>query len=83
MSVIREFYRTREDGVNLYRCYSDNGMMLEQDQTGILYEDPIDVEDTQYTYTETNTPIPVEPATDEDYQAIGKIMMGVEENEDS
>ena len=52
--VIREFYRTREDGVNLYRTYSDQGFILRQIETGILYGDPIDVEDAPYTYEETD-----------------------------
>lgn len=51
---IREFYKTREDGVNLYRTYSDKGFMLRQNGTGILYGEPIDVEDAPYTYEETD-----------------------------
>ena len=51
---IREFYKTREDGVNLYRTYSDQGFMLRQNETGILYGEPIDVEDAPYTYEETD-----------------------------
>lgn len=51
---IREFYRTREDGVNLYRTYSDQGFMLRQIETDILYSEPIDVEDAPYTYEETD-----------------------------
>ena len=51
---IREFYKIREDGVNLYRTYSDQGFMLRQNETGILYGEPIDVEDAPYTYEETD-----------------------------
>ena len=51
---IKEFYKTREDGVNLYRTYSDQGFMLRQIETGILYGEPIDVEDAPYTYEETD-----------------------------
>lgn len=51
---IREFYETREDGVNLYRTYSDQGFMLRQIETNILYGESIDVEDAPYTYKETN-----------------------------
>ena len=58
--IIKEFFRTRKDGVNLYRNYSDQNMMIQQDQTGILYEEAIDVEDSPYTYTETDQPIPTE-----------------------
>ena len=52
--VIREFLETREDGVNLYRTYSDKGFMLRQIETDILYSDPIDIEDAPYTYEETD-----------------------------
>lgn len=52
--IVREFYVLRQDGVNLYRSYSDSGMMIRQDQTGIEYAEAIDVENTPYTYTETD-----------------------------
>ena len=55
--IIREFYKTREDGVNLYRTYSDQGFMVRHSETGILYEEPIDVESASYVYEETNIPI--------------------------
>ena len=54
---IREFFETREDGVNLYRTYSDQGFMLRQIETGVLYSEAIDIEGTSYTYEETNEPI--------------------------
>ena len=34
--------------------YSNTGMMLLQNETGLLYSDPIDLVPCQYTYTETN-----------------------------
>lgn len=52
--VIREFFRTRNDGVNLYRTYSDEGRVLVQNETGIEYTEAIDVEDAAYTYSETD-----------------------------
>ena len=55
--IIKEFYSQRSDGVKLYRTYSDVGMKIVQDQTGIEYDDAIDVESAKYTYSETNTPI--------------------------
>ena len=51
---IREFFETREDGVNLYRTYSDQGFMLRQIETDILYNEAIDVENAPYTYEETD-----------------------------
>lgn len=53
----KEFYRTREDGVNLYRTYSDENFMIKQNETGDLYDEAIDVENAPYTYTETDIPI--------------------------
>ena len=52
--IIKEFLETREDGVNLYRHYSDKGVMLRQIETGILYGEPIDIEDAPVTYEETD-----------------------------
>lgn len=28
--IIKEFYKTRKDGVNLYRTYSDNGFKIQK-----------------------------------------------------
>ena len=42
------------------RTYSDAGMQIRQDQTGILYYDAVDVPSMGYTYTETDIPIPKE-----------------------
>ena len=52
--VVREFFRTRNDGVNLYRTYSDEGRVLVQNETGIEYAEAIDVEGAAYTYSETD-----------------------------
>lgn len=54
-----DFYRTREDGVKLYKTYSDRGMMIEQ-ETGARYEEAVDVENSPHTYIETDEPIPKE-----------------------
>ncbi len=48
-----EFYETRMDGVNLYRTYSDINKRIKQDQTGAVYDEAIDAENSGYTYTET------------------------------
>ena len=55
--IIKEFLGAREDGVNLYRRYSDQGVMLLQIETGAMYEDPVDVENAPYTYKETDIPV--------------------------
>jgi len=58
-----EEYMTRSDGVKLIRTYSDAGFQIRQDQTGIVYDEAIDVENSSYTYTETDIPqeAPLEP----------------------
>lgn len=66
-----EFYKTREDGVKLYRTYSDADMMIEQ-ETGARYDEAIDIEGSGHTYTETDEPIPSEELTDT--QALNFIM---------
>lgn len=52
--IVREFYETRFDGVNLYRTYSDTNHYIRQKETGVVYSDAVDVEDTPYTYEETD-----------------------------
>lgn len=54
--IIKEFYREREDGVNLYRTYSDKDVKIRQVETGALYAEAVDVEDSPYTYEETDIP---------------------------
>ena len=54
------------------RTYSDAGMMIQQEQTGILYHDAVDVPN-RYTYVETDIPIPRE-AVDIDENTIEPAM---------
>ena len=63
--LVREFFRKREDGVNLYRTYSDENYKIRQIQTGAIYDEAIDVEDSIYTYEETDIPIE-NPETEEE-----------------
>lgn len=48
-----EFYETRDDGVNLYRTYSTDYKQIRQIQTGAVYDEAIDVENSGFTYEET------------------------------
>lgn len=52
-----EFYMKRDDGVTLVRTYSDIKMMIKSDETGAIYDEAIDPEDMNRTYTETDIPI--------------------------
>ena len=64
------FYRTREDGVNLYRTFTDQNVYIHQEQTGVNYPiEAIDVEGAPYTYTETDIPIEGEGKSDTEQKA--------------
>lgn len=57
--IQREYYKTRKDGVNLYKTYSTENLYIRQIETGIEYNAAIDVENAPYTYEETDRPIEV------------------------
>lgn len=52
--VITEYFKTRKDGVKLYRTYSDKNYKILQVETGIQYDEAIDIENAPYTYEETD-----------------------------
>ena len=58
--------------------YSDIGMKIKQEQTGIIYDDAMDVPEMGYTYTETDKPIEDEELTDSEALSI---IMGRDGNE--
>ena len=62
--IIKEFYKKRSDGVNLYRTYSDSNLMIRQVETGDVYTEAIDVENAAYTYEETDMSIDADELTD-------------------
>lgn len=71
--IKKEFYKTRNDGVNLYRAYSDKGYLIKQVETNSLYQEAIDIENAPYTYEETDILIE-EEATEQDYlEALAKL----------
>lgn len=49
-----EYYKTRKDGVDLYRTYSDKGLCIRQIETGEIYSEAIDIWPIAYTYEETD-----------------------------
>jgi hypothetical protein len=55
--IVREFYETRFDGVNLYRTYSDADLKIRKVGTDEIYDEAIDIEGAPYTYKETDMPI--------------------------
>ena len=52
-----EFYKTRQDGVNLYRTYSGENYKIQKVGTDEIYEEAIDVENSGYEYIETTEKI--------------------------
>lgn len=75
--IIKEFLRTRTDGVKLYRTIDaavdengnpvrdeegklvPTGFKIKQVETGVAYNQAIDVEGAPFTYVETDLPIEV------------------------
>ena len=57
MAIIKEFYSTREDGVNLYRTYSDEDFKIKKIGTDEIYDEAIDIETSNYEYEETTEKI--------------------------
>jgi hypothetical protein len=55
--IVREFYRKREDGVNLYKTYSDNNKYIKKVGTDEIYSEAIDVEFANFKYVETDIEI--------------------------
>lgn len=56
---------TRDDGVKLTRTYSSRGFKIRQNETGIVYDEAIDVGNGRYTYSETDIKIESEVVIDE------------------
>ena len=75
--IQREFYTQRKDDVKLYRTYSDAGMMIRQNETGVEYADAIDVDGASYTYTETDEPIDTLEMTTEERLQDAETALGI------
>lgn len=58
--VKQEYYKTRNDGVILYKTYSDTNGYVKQVETNKIYKSAIDVYPLKYTYVEVS---------EEEYQA--------------
>lgn len=52
--IVKEFYRQRKDGVNLYKTYSSEGYIIQKVGTDEKYTTAIDVENATYEYIETD-----------------------------
>ena len=67
--LVREFYgHNNVLDEDMYKTYSDEGFKIRQIETGIIYDEAIDLESKNYTYEETDIPIEGgEEAQEEDY----------------
>lgn len=52
--IVREFYLTRKDGVNLYRTYSNENKYIKKVGTEEEYSEVIDIDGAPYEYVETD-----------------------------
>lgn len=64
--LVKEYYDTRDDGIMLYRTYSDINHYIRQIETGNVYSEAIDVEGASFTYEETEEVI--EQENKEEYE---------------
>ena len=48
---------TEQFSENLVRHYSDKGVKIKQVETGLVYEEAIDLIPCEYAYEETNEPV--------------------------
>ena len=55
--IVKEFYATRKDGVNLYETYSTENLYIQKVGTDEIYDRVVDVENAPYEYIETDKKI--------------------------
>lgn len=58
--IITEFYRTREDGIPLYKTYSDKCVKIRCVEDNSLYDDAINVRNSGCTFVETDIPTDID-----------------------
>ena len=64
--IVREYFDMRFDGVALYRTYSDANLRIRQVETGVIYDEAIDVDGAPYTYEETDEAIEIDASAPSD-----------------
>ena len=57
MAIKKEFYVELADGTKLYRTFSDEGKQIIQNETGVIFDDAVDVEGATFTYSEVETKV--------------------------
>ena len=56
--IVKEFCKTRKDGVDLYRTRSDKSVMIRKCGTNEEFVEAIDIDGSTFVYEETDRPIP-------------------------
>ena len=69
MSIVKEFYKTRNDGVNLYKTYSNEGYIIHKLNTEEYYSEAIDAKNTSFEYEETTEKIETEEISEVEQKA--------------
>lgn len=64
--IKKELFMERKDGMKLFRRYSLNNVLLQKKGTDELYDEAIDVENTENEYEETDIKIEEEVIEDEE-----------------
>ena len=64
--IVKEFYRQREDGVNLFITKSTEGLQIRKVDTDEIYDEAVDVEGAPFTYEEVDELIVEDEVTDEE-----------------
>ena len=67
--IKREFYKERNDGVKLYKTYSDENYRIQKVGTDEIYDKAIDVENTSFEYEETTEKIETEEISEVEQKA--------------
>lgn len=52
MAIQRELAGETAEGVKLYRTFSDENRKILQNETGLIYDDAVDVENAEFSYSE-------------------------------
>lgn len=57
MAIIKEYYKTRKDGVMLFKTYSTNSFKIRKIGTDEIYDQAIDIAPNKHIYEETSEKI--------------------------
>lgn len=69
--IVVEYYRKRNDGVELVKTFSSDGYYIVQQGTGVMYPEAIDPIDSGRVYVESDEKIgPDEPAEGDEESAV-------------